>query len=259
MLAIDIGNSNIVFGIFHNQDLQYTWRMETHSWVDISYYENGIVNQLLELNLPPKEISNSVISCVVPSMITPMLELLQFLTGKSPLTIQFDLYPDIKMQTENPLELGTDLFLNAVAAHAIYNRNNIIIDFGTALTFTVVEKSGNLLGVSIAPGLHTAIKALYKVTAQLPEVPLEWPQSSIGKNTEEAIQSGVLIGYLGLVKFHIEKIKEEFGNDFYPIITGGFSSIVKPLQMLYKDIDPMLTLKGMEIYSRHVFSRSMAK
>jgi type III pantothenate kinase len=183
------------------------------------------------------------------------LELLKFLFEKAPLTIQYDLYPSINIKTEQPLELGTDLFLNAVAAHTLFHRNNIIIDFGTALTFTVVEKTGNLLGVAIAPGLRTAIKALYKVTAQLPQVPLEWPKSTIGKNTEEAIQSGVLIGYIGLVKFHVEKIKEEFGQDFTPIITGGFSSIVQPLQSMYKDIDPMLTLKGMEIYSRFVFSQ----
>jgi type III pantothenate kinase len=121
------------------------------------------------------------------------------------------------------------------------------------LTFTTVTSAGHILGVAIAPGLKTAISALYNSTAQLPEVPLAYPSSAVGKSTVHAIQSGVLIGYVGLVKHMIESIREEVGKDYKAIATGGLASILYPLQEVFDEIDPFLTLHGLRIIGESVF------
>ena len=147
----------------------------------------------------------------------------------------------------SPHEIGTDLIANATAAHLLHPGDCMVIDFGTALTFTVIEASGDIKGVNIAPGLKTAIRALVGNTAQLPEVPLELPDSAIGKNTVHAIQSGVLWGYVGMVEGMVSRIKAEVGQDLKVVATGGLSSILHPLHDLFDTVDPKLTLEGLRL------------
>jgi type III pantothenate kinase len=142
-------------------------------------------------------------------------------------------------------EIGTDIVSNAFAVFNRYSTDTIVIDFGTALTITTVSKTKGILGVSIAPGLKTATLSLFKGTAQLPEVPLVIPNSVLGKNTVEAIQSGVLIGYIGLIKHTVEAIREELNQPFPVIATGGLSAILHPLKDFFYEVDPDLTLDGM--------------
>ncbi|MDH3649233.1 MAG: type III pantothenate kinase [Saprospiraceae bacterium] len=252
-LAVDIGNSTVLFGVFKDDELVYQWSIETNIKTDVSYYERSITEQLIERQVDIKGLQ-SVISCVVPDLLVSILELLGWLTGKTPLTVQFDLYPGISLQIDHPLELGTDLFVNAIAAKHLHKSNSIIVDFGTALTFTVLTKEGKLVGVSIAPGLETAVRSLYQGTAQLPKVPLAFPKSVIGKNTVESIQGGVLVGYVGLVSHLITSIRHEFGLDYIAIATGSMTGILPPLDEIFEVTDPDLTLKGLQIYAADIYT-----
>jgi type III pantothenate kinase len=159
-----------------------------------------------------------------------------------------DVYPRLEVRIDRPHEIGSDLVANAVAAYTKYRSNCIVVDFGTALTFTTVTARGHLLGVAIAPGLRTAIKALSQNTAKLPDVPLEMPTSAIGKNTIQAMQAGVLLGYVGLVESLVNHIRTELGDPACrAVATGGLSSIITPLKGVFHAIEPNLTLNGLRI------------
>jgi type III pantothenate kinase len=165
-----------------------------------------------------------------------------------------DIYHKLGLEILSPYEIGTDLVANAVYAYYTYQQDCIIIDFGTALTFTVVSKDAKILGVSIAPGLQTAVKSLFSNTAQLPQVPLEMPESAIGQNTVHAIQAGVLWGYVGLVEKMLERIKIELGSPHKVLATGGLSSILTPLRWQFDEVDKSLTLNGLKIIAELVAS-----
>ena len=151
----------------------------------------------------------------------------------------------LKIKIDDINEIGTDLVCNAVEASYMYDKNVIIVDFGTALTFTVLSKSKEILGVNIVPGLHTAINSLYKNTAKLPTIGIDLPDKVIGKNTVHSIQSGIMFGYVGLVKEMLIKIKSELVGETKVIATGGLSKFAKPLKRYFNDILPTLTLDGM--------------
>ena len=159
-------------------------------------------------------------------------------------------YQQLKVSTSNPYELGTDLMANAVAANHLFRSNTIIVDFGTALTFTLVRDDGSIEGVNILPGIKTAIRSLSLNTAQLQEVILEYPLQILGKNTVEAIQNGVLIGYTGLVKYMIESIEKHYGIQCKTIATGGLAGILT--QLKFDLIDKNLTLNGLRWVAENV-------
>ena len=146
-----------------------------------------------------------------------------------------------------PHEIGTDLVANALAGYSRYHCNCVIVDFGTALTFTTVSGQGKILGVAITPGLRTAIRSLFANTAQLPEVPIEAPESALGQNTTHAIQAGIVLGYEGLVRHLANKIKAELQNDCIVVATGGLSGKIPALHDLFEEIIPSLTLDGVRL------------
>ena len=157
-----------------------------------------------------------------------------------------NLYDELSYEVPRPYEIGTDLVSNAYAAFRKYQRPCIIVDFGTALTFTTVNDIGYIKGVAIAPGIKTAMKALSNNTAQLPEIPLELPSSVIGMHTTHAMQAGILWGYVGIAKELISKIREEVGTEYIAIATGGLSFVMEPLKNVFYAIDPELTLNGLK-------------
>lgn len=159
-----------------------------------------------------------------------------------------DLYKKLPIGVLNPYEIGSDLVSNALAAYTRFKRSCIVVDFGTALTFTTLGNDGEILGVAIAPGLKTAIKSLSQNTAKLFDVPLQLPDSVLGKNTVHAIQAGILIGYEGIVTTMIKKIRKELKDESVPVIaTGGLSSIITSLSSEFSSIDANLTLDGLRI------------
>jgi type III pantothenate kinase len=248
LLAIDIGNSNIVFGIYKDGKWTSIWRTLTFAQKNSLDYEVILRNYFLESDLDIDEIGKVVLSSVVPSLTGVLRATVLHFCGKDAIILGAETYPALKIGINNPYEIGADLVANAVAAvHRFPDAHCIVVDFGTALTFTTISKHREILGVAIAPGLQTAIRSLAQNTAKLPEVPLEMPASAIGKNTIHAIQAGVLMGYVGLVSFMIEQIEGELGEKCKVVATGGLSSILQPLQAYFDQIDVLLTLDGLRI------------
>ncbi|MBB6003627.1 type III pantothenate kinase [Arcicella rosea] len=252
LLAIDIGNTDVVFGIHNRQEWIHQFRIPSDSSGRSSDFEAKLRLFFLENNLKISKINRSIISCVVPDLKHVLKETVQEMLGLDPIIIGPEIYDQLKMEILSPYEIGTDLVCNATYSYYTYKKTCLIVDFGTALTFTVVTGEGKILGVSIAPGLKTAVKSLFSNTAQLPEVPLVMPESAIGKNTVHAIQAGILWGYVGMVREMIMQIKKEVGQDCIVLATGGLSSILTPLRDEFDEVDKLLTLNGLKIISEIV-------
>lgn len=252
LVAIDIGNSNVSLAIHKNNDWIHFWRYPTIRDESPFFYRMKIHNDLLEHDIDVEEVEKVVLSSVVPSLSPVFKEILPEIFPAPMVVVSPTVYPNLSLSIDNPNEIGCDLVANAVAAHTIYKKDCIVVDFGTALTFTTVTKKGEVLGVAIAPGLKTAIAALFSKTAQLPEVPLNLPKTPVGKNTIHAIQSGILVGYVGLVKHMLAEIRKEVGDHFIAVATGGLSSILHPLQDEFEDIDVELTMNGLKIIGETV-------
>lgn len=252
-LAVDIGNSNVTVGLARGTEWLKVWRFPTLTDQDaLLFYEVQLSNQFLEAGIQPRDVRQAVISCVVPALKDTWTTAVHQLTGRDPVIVGPGIYPQLGMGIQRPDEIGADLVANAFAAYRLYQRDCIVVDFGTALTFTCITGDGNVLGVSIAPGLKTAIKALFANTAQLPEVSLELPASVVGKDTVHAIRSGVLIGYVGLVGHMLAMIRAELGNHYIAVATGGLSSILHPLKDAFEAVDPNLTLTGLRLIGEQV-------
>lgn len=255
LLAIDIGNTNITLGLAEGRHWRHVWRLPTLTDKEaLLFYEIQLSNFLLEHDIPPDSIRRAVVSTVVPALRTVFEALSQRLFKAPPVMVGPELYTRFHIKVPRPNELGTDLYANAIAAYHLFGQDCIIADFGTALTFTTMNQEGELLGVSIAPGLKTAISALFQKTAQLPEVPLVLPASVLGRDTVHAIQSGILIGYVGLVKHMLQAIRAEVGAHYLAVATGGLSSILHPLKEDFHAIEPNLTLDGLRIIGENIYS-----
>lgn len=248
-LAIDAGNSNVVFALYDAKSGIWTnqFRLETKTPRLIAQLSKKVPLYFLEHGITVGQIEKIGFSSVVPE-INPIIE--QFCEGffgKLPYQIQGKSYEKLPVRTYRPDEIGADLMCNVMAAYTRYQKPVIVVDFGTALTFTAVDSSGEVLGVNIVPGLQTAIKALFMNTSKLPEVELKLPESALGKNTIHAIQAGVLYGYTGLVKGMLEAIQVETGLSFRVVATGGLSSILTTLEGTFDAVDRNLTLDGLRL------------
>ena len=247
LVAVDIGNTNVSVAINIKNEWKHFWRYPTIREESPFFYSLRIRDHLLEHDIDIKKVKKVILSSVVPPLTPVFQQILPEIFRAPFIVVGPDIFPSLSLAINNPNEIGSDLIANAVAAHTIYKKDCIVVDFGTALTFTTVTKEGKVLGVAIAPGLKTAIGALFSKTAQLPEVPLEMPDTPVGKNTIHAIQSGVLNGYVGLVVYMLSCIREEVGQHFVAVATGGLSSILHPLEAEFEDIDVELTMNGLKI------------
>ncbi|GHB67369.1 type III pantothenate kinase [Persicitalea jodogahamensis] len=247
LLAVDAGNTDTVFGLFEKQNKRHVWRTRSLPQESAANYESWLRLHFLEAGIPLDTVEKVVLGSVVPDLTGTLRAMLTSLFGLEPTVVGPDIYPGLEIAIDHPHEIGADLIANAVAAHARYPQNCVVVDFGTALTFTTISATGQILGVAILPGLKTAVKALFANTAQLPEVPLQLPESAIGKNTVHAIQAGILLGYEGLVKSMLRRIKAELGGDCIAVATGGLSSIIDTLEGEFVEIDRGLTLDGLRL------------
>ncbi|UCS94414.1 type III pantothenate kinase [Echinicola marina] len=248
-LSIDAGNSNIVFGFYDPETEKWTheYRLETRRDLTLSYLEKNIRFYFLENGLRAPSVKAVGISSVVPEISDLLVQFSETFFHKTPHLINERSYTKLKISTARPQEMGTDLMANAAAAYEYFQTTCVIIDFGTALTFTVIDKDGKIMGVNIVPGLKTALKSLFRNTSKLPEVKLEVPQSAIGKDTIHSIQAGILFGYTGLVKGMLEAIKKEVNLEIKTIATGGLSEILSTLKGEFDKVDRELTLKGIKL------------
>ncbi|MCF8308548.1 MAG: type III pantothenate kinase [Bacteroidales bacterium] len=251
LLLIDVGNSNIVTGINESGQWLYNWRMHTVSDKTADEYEVILRSLFEKNNLDPKSIDKVVLSSVVPTLLHPMQEMVYKLTARELHVINPDLYPNLPVNVINPYEIGGDIVADAVAAYEKYPGNRIVLDFGTAMTFTAIDASGNIRGVSITPGMKTAISSLVTNTAQLPDVPMKAPPSIMGKNTVHAVQSGVVFGYVGMIEYMIRNIRKELNGPVTVIATGGLSHVMNGLTDAFDTVDSLLTMEGLRLIGEH--------
>ncbi|WP_320110827.1 type III pantothenate kinase [Draconibacterium orientale] len=246
LLAIDIGNTNIVFGIYKNEEWVNHWRIQTDQLKTADEYEVIFRSLLTAGKICRTEIARIILSSVVPSLVHPFREMLSGLFDNAVINhLNPEIYDRLPIKVLNPYEIGADLVANATAAYQKYGNNTMVIDFGTALTFTTIGKDSAILGVAIAPGLRTAVGALAGKTAQLPQIHIAPPPSVLGENTIHAIQSGIIFGYTGLVDSMIERTEKELGESLNVVATGGLSAVIAPLTKNIKACEPMLTLEGL--------------
>lgn len=247
LLAVDIGNSDVVFGLYANETWLHIWRTPSLADEPATHYATQLRLWLLEADLQPAAIETSVLSSVVPPLTPTIQSVLNVLFEPEPIVVGPTIYPFLPLEVLRPYEIGTDLVANALSAYTRYRRNCVIVDFGTALSFTVVTEEGRIIGVSIAPGLRTAIRSLFTDTAQLPEVPIQLPTSALGTNTTEAIQIGIVLGYEGLIRFLIQRIRNELQGDCIAVATGGLSGAIPTLNDEFAAVIPSLTLDGIRL------------
>lgn len=252
LLAIDIGNTNIVIAVHNGKEWTNTFRYESRDDQPVIFYINGLQEILLEWGLSANDIKKTTISSVVPHLNEKIHQAVMTITGHKVHILGPDDFLNLDMHIPKVYEIGSDLVANAYAAIHKHGQDALIIDFGTALTFTVVTAEHGIEGVTIAPGLLTAMQSLAGHTAQLPEVWLKWPTSALGKSTEEAIRAGILVGYYGLVKELKQQILTEYTHITHTIGTGGLVTVLEPLQEELDIIDRELTLDGIRLLGDQV-------
>jgi len=252
LLVFDIGNSDITIGLWHEEQWLHVWRTPSRTDQPELFYGIKIRDFFLEAHLATEEVHAIVISSVVPGLTPTIQAVVATIFSPPPLMIGPAVYQKLPITVLNPYEIGADLVANAVAAFDRYRQQCIVVDFGTALTFTTLSSSGVILGVSMVPGLRTAVRSLGQFTAKLFDVPLEMPTSALGTNTVTAIQSGILNGYEGLVRGVVAKIKAELSGECLVVATGGLSSVIQPLKDLFYEIEPLMTLDGLRIIHQWV-------
>lgn len=248
-LAIDAGNSNVVFALYDevNESWKNHFRIDTHSSKFAAQLHKKVPLYFLEHGFSSGDIKRIGFSSVVPEINEQILQFCENYFGIQPYLITPASFKKLTIKSLRPNEIGTDLMCNVMAGYTEYRKELIVVDFGTALTFTVVDAKGEIIGVNIVPGLETAIKSLFTNTSKLPDVPLKLPKSALGKDTIHAIQAGVLYGYISLVKGMIEMIMKETEMEFTVIATGGLAEILTPLEKVFDEIDRNLTLEGLRL------------
>jgi type III pantothenate kinase len=249
LLAIDVGNTNIVIGVFRGATLAHSWRLTTIR--ERTSDELGIL--LTELcnryEIRQTDISGIVIASVVPPLTGTMITMVSEYFGRVPLLFEPAVNAGIPVLIDNPAEVGADRVVNSIAAHESYGHGVpiIVIDFGTATTFDAVSAKGEYLGGIICPGPQVSADALVQRTAKLPRIDVRKPPRVIGTNTIGAMQSGLFWGYIDMVEGLVRRMKLELGGAATVIATGGLASVVAPETTCIEHVDNELTLRGLRL------------
>jgi len=247
ILVIDVGNTNMVLGLYHDNMLEHRWRVRTSRQRTADEYGLLIAQLFAEAGVCKDCIEGAIIACVVP----PVLQILTNMTRRrfdvTPFVVNHKMKTGVKILLNNPREVGADRIVNAVAAFKHTQKATIVVDFGTATTFDVLDSEGSYLGGVISPGVGISAEALFLKASKLHRVEITKPERVIGRDTESSMRSGLVFGYLGLVEGVISRILDEFGAPMHVIATGGLGGLFHQLSELIHEYDADLTLKGLHI------------
>jgi len=247
LLAIDIGNTNIVLGLYRGEELLSHWRIATDHRRMPDEYAMLLMELFAHARHRPEQVSGIAMASVVPPLTRTFEALCRDYFGQEPLVVDVGVKTGVRIRYDNPREVGADRVVNAAAAYRLYGGPACVVDFGTATTFDAVSAEGDYLGGAIAPGIGIAAQALFERTAKLPRVELTRPPSVIGRNTVQSIQSGLLFGYVGLVEGMVARFKAELGPQTRVVATGGLAKIIARETEVIDVVDPWLTLHGLRI------------
>lgn len=251
ILLVDVGNTNIVIGVYKNNECIVSWRISTDIKKTSDEYSIQVIQLFSQYNLEPKEVKGIIISSVVPNIMHSLENMVRKSFAIEPIVVGPTVKTGINVKYDNPKEVGADRIVNAVAANDIYKRDLIILDFGTATTYCAVTKDGDYLGGCISPGVKISSDALFERAAKLPRIELEVPKSIICKNTITSMQAGILYGYIGQVEYIVKRMKKEMKelgiNDPYVVATGGLANLIAKETDVIDKVDSSLTLEGLRI------------
>ena len=247
LLTVDIGNSNINFGVFDGGEIKFVARIATDRAKTEFEYAEAINGALSIYNIDKSAVDGAIISSVVPPLNNVMRDAVKLLYGIDAILVGPGVKTGINIHCDNPASVGADIICACVAAHFIYGSPSLIVDMGTATKMMVMNDRGAFIGVSIIPGVMVSLDALANRTAQLPMVSLEAPKNVIGKNTADCMRSGVVFGNASMIDGMIDRIFEEVGTSLPVYATGGLSSVIMPHCKHEFTFDQYLVLKGLNI------------
>lgn len=258
LLAVDLGNTNITFGLYRQSELVACFRAETKLDLNVDDYGALLSETLARSSLRGGEVEASIISSVVPALTDVLSAAISkccaHLDQGQPLVVGRSVHVDMPVRYDNPAELGSDRLVNAVAGYHAVRNAVIVVDFGTATKFDCVSAAGEYLGGAIAPGIRVSLDALLQQTAKLRSIELEPPRHSIGGSTIESMQSGLIYGHAALVDGLVDRLRNELGSNAAVIGTGGLASLVAPHTRVIEHVDEHLTLEGLRLVYRRTES-----
>lgn len=247
IICLDVGNTNIKYAVFDGDRLVISFRVATEHKKTSDEYGGQVLSILANNNVSVSEIKGGIISSVVPQLDYTLEKMCQMYLKIKPLSLAPGLKTGLNLRVDNAKEVGADRVVNNVSAVRKYGAPLIVIDFGTATTFNVIDKKGEFIGGVIAPGIKGSLDSLVNGTAKLPRVEIERPDCVIGKNTVTNMQSGIVFGFAGLVEYIIKKIKKELKTeDITTVATGGFSEVIANEVKSINYVDKLLTLEGLK-------------
>ncbi len=247
-IVINIGNTNIRFGLFNKENCDISWILNTKPYRTSDELQMQFIMMYQTHKIDAEKIEKIIIGSVVPQLTKVVSAAVKKIHGKNPVIVDRNTISEVQPKSK---QMGTDIYANLVAAHELYpEKKKIIFDFGTALTASCVDENGETLGVIIAPGIVTSLNSLIHDTAQLPEIELVKPKSVLGLDTVSCMQSGMVYGFLGMVEGFVDRINDEVHDDCFVIATGGVSHVYKPLTEKIHITDRLHTLKGLYFLGR---------
>jgi type III pantothenate kinase len=247
LLAIDVGNTNIVVGLFRGEKLVANWRLASDRERLPDEYAVILLSLLQSSGFKASDVDRAVMTSGVPALTTVIEEMCRRYFKVTPLRVGAGIKTGLRILYEDPREVGPDRIVDAVAALRMHKPPLIVVDLGTATVFDVVSREGDYLGGAIAPGIGLATDALVSRAAMLRRVELRAPRSVIGNNTAAAMQSGIIFGYVSLVEGMVARIKAQVGEDAWVVGTGGWADVIARETKAIDHLDPNLTLTGLRL------------